>query len=786
MSDAIFTRTDTRLGEFAVRPVQPRLDSELLHSWLTHPKAAFWLMQNASRDDVEREFLDIAATPSREAYIGLRHGQPVFLVERYAPENDPIADSGLVLPGDVGMHFLVAPTDTPLPGFTQAVLVTVMELLFADEAIHRVVVEPDIRNTAVHTLNAAVGFQIEKTIQLPSKDALLSTCTRAQFRAAREAGRPQRHTKDTHQAIAHLSPEHWARANRLLIRKALAEFSHERLLAPQRRPDGAYTVTNDDGAVYTFTARRYSLNHWDIDAESITRHRDGRELPLETSDFLIELRETLGLSDEVLPLYLEEINSTLASSAFKLSKPAVSAASLAQGGFQQTETEMTEGHPCFVANNGRLGFNTEDYHAFAPEAATPVQLVWLAVHRDRSTFTSARDCDYQQLIESEIAPSTLAAFADRMTSLELDLDNYHLMPVHPWQWWNRLSTTFASEVAKRYVVYLGPSDDTYLAQQSIRTFFNIDQPSKHYVKTALSVLNMGFFRGLSAGYMKPTPAINDWLADVINNDDVLRDTGFSILRERAAIGYHHEQYEAVATTGSPYLKMLAALWRESPWPSLKPGERLATMASLLHVDRVGDSVVSALIQQSGLVPEAWLRQYLDAYLKPLLHCFYEHDIAFMPHGENLILVLADGVPQRVIMKDIAEEIVVMNADRPLPPEAERIRVVAPAELRPLAILTDVFDCFFRFLSGILSTDGVMDEHTFWSTVADCISDYQESVPHLAGSVSRYDLFSEEFPLSCLNRLQLRNNKQMVDLVDPVVSVQVAGTLRNPIAEFKRP
>lgn len=33
-------------------------------------------------------------------------------------------------------------------------------------------------------------------------------------------------------AVAHLTPDLWARANRLLIRKGLAEFAHERLLAP--------------------------------------------------------------------------------------------------------------------------------------------------------------------------------------------------------------------------------------------------------------------------------------------------------------------------------------------------------------------------------------------------------------------------------------------------------------------------------------------------------------------------------------------------------------------------
>ncbi len=106
-------------------------------------------------------------------------------------------------------------------------------------------------------------------------------------------------------AATHLTPERWAAANRHLIRKALAEFSHERILVPERltpeqgegaeRPAGPegggpvdsgaggpvesgaggpadYRVVSDDGAVeYRFTARRLELDHWSIGDMSIRR-----------------------------------------------------------------------------------------------------------------------------------------------------------------------------------------------------------------------------------------------------------------------------------------------------------------------------------------------------------------------------------------------------------------------------------------------------------------------------------------------------------------------------------
>lgn len=47
------------------------------------------------------------------------------------------------------------------------------------------------------------------------------------------------------------------------------------------------------------------------------------------------------------------------------------------------------------------------------------------------------------------------------------------------------------------------------------------------------------------------------------------------------------------------------------------------------------------------------------------------------------------------------------------------------------------------------------------------------------------MFVPEFLHSCLNRLQLGNNVQMVNLADPASSLKMAGNLVNPIAKFRR-
>ncbi|AFC86960.1 IucA/IucC family protein [Frateuria aurantia] len=592
-------------------------------------------------------------------------------------------------------------------------------------------------------------------------------------------------------SIRHLDPAHWEMANRQLLAKALAEFSHEDLLHPLPSTAGSsgdeYRLGTPDGLVlYRFRARRYALAHWRVDPASLCRTKAGQTAPIELMEFLLEFREMLGLGPEVLPVYMEEISSTLAAACYQLEYPALDAPALAMADFQSIEAGMREGHPAFVANHGRVGFGLDDHQRYAPESARPQSLLWLAVHRRHARFDAIAGLDHASLLLQELGPETIRRFSRQLQSAGSEAGDYLWMPVHPWQWQHKIATAFAADIARRDIIPLGLGEDRYQAQQSIRTWFNRSHPQRAYVKTALSILNMGFMRGLSAEYMVSTPAINQWLARLIHQDPVLRQLEFDILREVAAIGYRQPQYQQATSAGSAYRKMLAALWRESPVPRLQAGQRLMTMAALLHLDRHGQSLLAALVQASGLTPEAWLESYLHAWLSPLLHCFFAYGLVFMPHGENVILVLEQHAVCRIWMKDIGEEIAVMDPEQILPPAVQRIAVQVPDALQPLSIFTDMLDGFLRFMAPIMDVHLDYPEDRFWTAVANCVHRYQQAHPERAARFAASDLFVPQFPRSCLNRLQLRNNLQMVDLADPAGSLQLAGQLPNPIAGIRPP
>ncbi|WP_299118876.1 IucA/IucC family siderophore biosynthesis protein [uncultured Tenacibaculum sp.] len=591
--------------------------------------------------------------------------------------------------------------------------------------------------------------------------------------------------------IEHLQPQVWEFVNRQLIKKAISEFSHELILVPEflEEQDGwnLYKIQSDAKEFnYQFKAKKYLLDHWLVDTDSIKKTKEDSKdvLYLDALHFIVEFKTTLGIPDEFLATYLEEITSTLSGAAYKYLNEKFSAKELAEKSFQEIEHGMTEGHPCFVANNGRIGFNIDDYHAYAPESNHPFQILWIAGHKKYATYTAVEGYDYEQLLLSELGKDKITGFNEVLHQNNLAPEDYIFMPVHPWQWKNKIVAVFGADIAQKNIVLVGESDDKFSAQQSIRTLFNASHPEKLYTKTALSILNMGFMRGLSPYYMQSTPHITTWITNLLAEDTYLNENGFTMLGEVATVGYHNHYYEVLGKT-NPHNKMLSALWRESPFIKIASNQRVFTMAALLHVDYQGNSLLGSLIEASPYGATTWVQRYLKAYLAPLLHCFYKYEFVFMPHGENLIMVLEENTPVHVLMKDITEEVIVFNETMHLPEHADRLFTKTSDKMKILSIFTDVFDCIFRFMGQQLDTHANFSEYNFWQLVAECVYEYQEEHPEFSEKYERYDLFVNEFDRCCLNRLQLGNTKQMLTLADPIESLKLEGTLINPLAQFKK-
>lgn len=811
--------TDSSPLTVDIRAMDPARDTANIHAWLTHPRAHYWQMTELDEAGVRDYLGGIRDSADDNGWVGSVDGTDTFYVETYVPSTLIPRDVLVTGPDDIGMHLLVAPPEAnTVHGLTDRIMAEVIDFCLRPldqdgRGGHRVIVEPDVGNTAILEKNRTAGFspvrEADITMGEETKRALVSICTREDFASSElvavlDRDRHSEGSADSTSAnYAHLNRDTFAVVQRHLVAKALSEFAHERLIAPIRDTDASagpddwqLPITETDSSspscetdsaeatTYTFTARILPLEHWVIDDGSITRWCNGAKVGLDAQELILELQHGLGIPEYLISTYLEEIASTLASSAFKLDEARrghrPDSTELLDADFQTTEAAMTEGHPGFIANNGRIGFSLSDYRRWAPETGRSTRIEWVAASREHSHLSLGDGLDEAAHLDWALGPEERELFDSRIRKVGRSPDDFHLLPVHPWQADHRLAITFAADIARGDLLPLGAGLDEHQPQQSLRTFFNRSRTDAPYVKVALAVQNMGFIRGLSPKYMRDTPAINDWVAHLVGTDPVFADAGFRVLRERSALGYTGDVYHRTQET-NPHRKMLAALWRENPLSVIEPGQKVVTMAALLHRDHRGVAFASELIRASGLNAEDWVRSYLRAYLHPLVHALLAHDLVFMPHGENLILTLDDHVVTGAFMKDIGEEIAVLG-ERGLPEDVERIRALVPGEEKALSVFTDMFDGVLRHLGGILDTDGVLSSQKFWALVAEVLDDYEAEHPEPAcGLAGDVDLRTERFAHSCLNRLQLRNTMQMVDIGNQADSLLYAGTMANPVA-----
>ncbi len=794
----VFSKTYTNFGAITIRPFKVAEDSTFLHDWVNQEYAVFWGMQNTTLQEVREEYTQLLAPKHYDVFVGMYNNNPAFVLERYNPLKDSIASYYKAKESDCGIHIIVAPPKLPkTKDFTWFMFRSIMDFIFSNPTIDRILVEPDIRNKKMFALCQRIGFQLGAITELPNKTAQLAFLTKQKYKQQINSFSPlKRSTMNTldnvvspQQSTQHIQPEVWQKANLLLVKKALCEFSHELLIKPeiiQEFEDGynKYCVYTDDPTIkYQFIAKPLALNHFLIKETSIVKYNKQNKVPLDAILLIKECRKKLGISTKKMPVYLEEIISTLYGSAFKITKGNPLAKALITADFQTIEQSMTEGHPGFVANNGRIGFDSTDYRSYAPEAGNSFSLLWLAGHKSKAVYAALESLPYEKLIQQELDEDTINKFNTIIKDKGYNQEDYLFLPIHPWQWFNKLANIFASEVAKGDLICLGYSPDQYLAQQSIRTLFNTTNPNKFYTKSALSILNMGFMRGLPLYYLGTAPKMAVWLEELLYNDEYIKENGFRMLSEIGSISYVNPYFEEFGPHND-YNKMLASLWRESPYSVVTKNQKPITMAALLHIDHKGNALIPEIIKDSGLSISNWLRKYLKAYLSPMLHCFYYYDLVFMPHGENIILVLEDNIPVYALLKDITEEACILSSDVDLPEHLKRMYAPVPEDVKLLSIFTDMFDGFFRFLAPILEEHANYQEHNFWELVAENIHEYQAKFPQLEDKFQQYNLFANDFKLSCLNRLQLNNHKQMIDLDDPVALLQFAGTLQNPIAQFK--
>jgi siderophore synthetase component len=583
------------------------------------------------------------------------------------------------------------------------------------------------------------------------------------------------------------SKDLWQRVSSRLLAKVIEEFAYERVFEVQTEKNGHYRI-DLGGAAYRFRAKRYVFDNLSVEADSITKTQAGVTVELhDPLAFCADVLPQLGVKPMTVAHFIKELGNTLNADAHIAARAVKTGTELAELDDIHMEGETT-GHPWVTVSKGRIGLGYADYLAYTPENQTATEVLWLAVSKERASFVGENTLSNEGLVREAVGAARYAEFLTTLSNGGGSLVSHWMMPVHPWQWDHMIIPHFASDIAAGHIVLLGQGDDLYLPQQSVRTLSNVSNPEKSTLKLCMTILNTAVYRGIPGKRALTAAPLTSWLDQLLERDKFLsHDCGLVLLGERAGMHYVHPQFSTI--DGAPYQfnEMLGCMWRDSLSAHLRPGETGLPLAAFLHAGADGKPVVQALAEKSGLLVSDWMARFFDVVIPPVLHLLAKHGLAFSAHGQNATLILKNGRPERLALRDFIDDVIVCDQEFPesasLPPEVRAVLLSLPADFLIHFIQTTLFVCVFRYISVLLDQRSGLSEDQFWTLARESIQRYQNQFPDMEERFKIFDLFGEDYPRLCLNRVRLFTHGYADDDERPVPDFQ--GTVDNPLTAFER-
>ena len=314
-------------------------------------------------------------------------------------------------------------------------------------------------------------------------------------------------------------------------------------------------------------------------------------------------------------------------------------------GYDELESLLHEGHPYHPCFKSRTGFSLADHAAFGPEAGNTFALRWIAVRRSALREQRPR-FDHEFFGTSDAGRLGVARQRARAP-----LDEFGLLPVHPWQWQQLQNTAALAEaLARRELIDLELELGRYRATQSLRTLLPVHDPRGDHVKLPLALRNSSSVRTLQPETVHAAPALSAWLGQLVRSDSFFDEVaGAAVLAEHRSAAYS-PTFPATAALESN----LAVIWREPIARHSQVGEAALPFNALFALEADGRPFVDPWLARYGLA--TWLERLLRVTLLPLWRLLAHHGVALEAHAQNLILLHRDGMPARLALRDFHDSL----------------------------------------------------------------------------------------------------------------------------------
>lgn len=302
-----------------------------------------------------------------------------------------------------------------------------------------------------------------------------------------------------------------------------------------------------------------------------------------------------------------------------------------------SESLVLEGHPTHPLTRTKLPLTTEEIRRYAPEFEKIIPLHIMLVSSSHIITTSMENDE--QYIVNQVIPELKDNLQAFLKPLDLDINDYRAIFVHPWQYDHVIGERFKTWISDKILIPT-PFTVESKATLSFRTMELLHHP--FHIKLPVNVQATSAVRTISTVTTVDGPKLSYALQDMLNIYPELKVAA--------------EPFGEYVDMDPDLARQLACIVREKPVLT-QEGSTIVS-ASLVNRNPVdNDVVVDSYIKwtYNELTSESierFIRQYTSTLVRPLIAYIQDYGIALEAHMQNTIVNLGPNYQMNFLVRDL--------------------------------------------------------------------------------------------------------------------------------------
>lgn len=300
------------------------------------------------------------------------------------------------------------------------------------------------------------------------------------------------------------------------------------------------------------------------------------------------------------------------------------------------------GHPYHPNFRAKTGFNSREVIQYSPEFNAQVSIHWAAVHGSLA-FTSIDSTTYRLLFVQHFSRE-YELWSQCLQLRQLDPDHFLPLPVHPWQWDNKLEALCGPLLDSGQVVLARDIQNTR-PSMSFRTMVSLNGRSPH-LKLATAIHTTSALRTVSPASVSNSSLLSEWINRILVDHHNFNGQLF-LARDLAGINVSHS---AIPAHEKKYSGMLV---RENPLQFINESQKLVPLAALFSRSSLSQKpLLIEIIEASSVEPKQYFIDYCKCVLESQLHLLLHYGVALEAHQQNTLIVFQDDRPTALVIRDL--------------------------------------------------------------------------------------------------------------------------------------